>query len=241
MSRKQARASRRPLVLVFGESPNDRRAVKLLVEGLRSDLAGLVEERREPLVLIKKALPKKARSNAEKIAGIARAEAKTRRLIAVLAHEDCDALEPEHVQIAEKLERELADAGCPDPMAVAPAWEIEAWWLAFPEAVGKVVRGWRDPDDWLGKHVGVVKDAKEELRRAVRPRARHKSPPREYEERDSIAIAQNVVADGLLRSFEGGRRSTPHPSGSVRHTRSDSFEQFRVKVLAISTVEDVEA
>lgn len=105
MSRKQARTSRRPLVLVFGESQNDRRAVKLLVEGLRPDLAGLVEERREPLVFIKKALPEKARSNAEKIAGIARAEAKTKRLIAVLAHEDCDALEPEHVQIAEKLER----------------------------------------------------------------------------------------------------------------------------------------
>lgn len=59
--------------------------------------------------------------------------------------------------------------------------------------------------------------------------------------RDSIAIAQNIVADKLLRSFEGGRRSTPHPSGSTRHTRSDSFEQFPVKVLAISTVEDGEA
>jgi hypothetical protein len=241
VSRKPARASRKPLVLVFGESPNDRRAVKLLVEGLRPDLAGLVEERREPLVLIRKTLPKKAQSNAEKIAGIARTEARTRRLIAVLAHEDCDALEPEHVQVADKLERELSDAGCPNPVAVAPAWEIEAWWLVFPEAVGKVVHGWRDPDDWLGKHVGLVKNAKEELRRVVRPRARHKSAPRAYQERDSIAIAQNVVADGLLPSFDGVHRGTPHPSGSTRRTRSESFGQFRLKVLAISTVEDVEA
>lgn len=237
MSRKQARAQQRPIVLVFGESEHDRRAIRRLVEGLRPDLAGLVEERREPLVLIKRALPDKARSNAEKIAGIARAEARTRKVVAVLAHEDCDALEPEHIRVAEKLEKELSRAGCPNPTAVTPAWETETWWLIFPEAVGKVVQGWRDPDDWLGKDVGRVEHAKEKLARAVQPRPPRKAPPRGYHERDSIAIAQNIVADGLLRSFEGGRRSTPHPSGSTRHTRSASFEHFRLKVLAISTVE----
>lgn len=241
MSRKQARAQQRPIVLVFGESEHDRRAIKLLVEGLRPELARLVEERRQPLVLIKNALPEKARSNAEKIAGIAKIEAKTRKVVAVLAHEDCDAVEPEHVWVAERLERELTDAGCPSPTAVAPAWETETWWLIFPEAVGKVVQGWRDPDDWLGKDVGRVEHAKERLAKAVQPRPARKKPPRAYHERDSITIAQNIVADGLLRSFEGGRRGTPHRSGSVRHTRSASFEQFRVKVLAISTVEDVEA
>lgn len=241
MSRKQARAQQRPIVLVFGESEHDRRAIKLLVEGLRPELAGLVEERRQPLVLIKNALPEKARSNAEKIASIARIEARARRVVAVLAHEDCDALEPDHVRVAEKLEKELSDAGCPHPAAVTPAWETETWWLIFPEAVGKIVHGWRVPDDWLGKDVGRVEHAKEKLAKAVQPRSSRKSPPRTYHERDSIAIAQNIVADKLLRSFEGGRRSTPHPSGSARHTRSASFEQFRVKVLAISTVEDVEA
>lgn len=241
MSRKQAHAQQRPIVLVFGESEHDRRAIKRLVEGLRPDLSGLVEERREPLVLIKGALPEKARSNAEKIAGVARIAARTRRVIAVLAHEDCDAIEPEHVRVAEKLERELTDAGCPSPIAVAPAWETETWWLIFPEAVGKVVQGWREPDDWLGKDVGRVEHAKEKLAKAVQPRPPRRSPPRAYHERDSIAIAQNIIADGLLRSFEGGRRGTPHPSGSTRHTRSASFEQFRRRVLAISAVEDSEA
>jgi hypothetical protein len=93
---------------------------------------------------------------------------------------------------------------------------------------------------WLGKHVGLVKDAKEELERAVQPRARQKSAPREYEERDSTTIAQNIVADGLLRSFDGTHRSTPHPSGGTRRTRSDSFGHFRTKVLAIGAVEDPE-
>ena len=177
MSRKQQRARQRPIVPVFGESEHDRRAIKLLVEGLRPELAGLVEKRRQPLVLIKNTLPEKARSNAEKI---------------------------------------------------------------FPEAVGKVVQGWREPSDWLGKDVGRVEDAKEQLAKAVQPRPLRKSPPRAYHERDSIAVAKNIVADGLLRSFEGGRRSTPHPSGSARHTRSASFEQFRIKVLAIATVDDPE-
>lgn len=241
MNRNAARVKQRPIVLVFGESEHDRGAIKRLVEGLRPDLTGLVEERRQPLVLIKGALPERARSNAEKIAGIAKTEARTRRVVAVLAHEDCDALEPDHVRVAEKLERELSDAGCPNPTAVAPAWETETWWLIFPEAVGKVVQGWREPDDWLGKDVGRVEHAKEKLAKAVQSRPPRKSPPRAYHERDSIAIAQNIVADGLLRSFEGGRRSTPHPSGSTRHTRSASFEQFRRKVLAISTVEGREA
>jgi hypothetical protein len=228
-------------VLVFGESEHDRRAIKRLVEGLRPDLVGLVEERRQPLVLIKGALPERARSNAEKIAGIAKIEARTRLVAAVLAHEDCDAIEPEHVRVAAKLEKELSDAGCPNPVAVAPAWETETWWLIFPEAVGKVVQGWREPDDWLGKDVGRVENAKEKLAKAVQPRPPRKSAPRAYQERDSIAIAQNVVADGLLPSFDGVHRGTPHPSGSTRRTRSESFGQFRLKVLAISTVGDQKA
>jgi hypothetical protein len=225
-------------VLVFGESEHDRRAIKLLVEGLRPDLAGLVEERRQPLVLIKNALPEKARSNAEKIASIAKAEARTKNVVAVLAHEDCDAIEPEHVRIAEKLENELSNAGCPNPAAVTPAWETEAWWLVFPEAVGKLVQGWREPVDWLGKDVGRVEHAKEKLARAVQPRASRNSRPRAYHERDSVEIARNIVADGLLRSFADGHRSTLHPTGSARHTHSDSFEQFRRKVLRISAGED---
>lgn len=241
MSRKQARAERKPLVLVFGESEHDRHAIRLLVEGLRPDLAGVVEERRHPLVLIKNALPPKARSNAEEISTLAKVAGKTKKVVAVLAHEDCDAVEPEHVRISNKLEKELQDAGCPNPIAVTPAWEMETWWLVFPEAVGKVVEGWRDPTDWLGRDVGRVEHAKEMLASAVQPRPPRKSSPRAYHERDSIAIARNILADDLLSSFDGGRRSTPHPSGSVRHTRSGSLEHFRVKVLRISMTRDSES
>ncbi|HEX7838263.1 MAG TPA: hypothetical protein VF469_12400 [Kofleriaceae bacterium] len=234
MSRKAARSPGRPLVLVFGESEHDSRAIKALVAGLAPGLKHSVEHRRQPLVLIKNALPKKARSNAEKIADLARIEGRVRRVLAVLAHEDCDAIEPEHLEVADRIESELRSVGCPNPIAVTPAWEIEAWWLIFPEAVGKLVEGWREPSDWLGRDVGRLKDAKEQLSRAVQPRPAGRSSPRAYHERDSIEIAQNIVADGLLTSFADGRRSTRHAGGSLKHTRSGSFEQFRQKVLRIA-------
>lgn len=224
---------RAAVVLVFGESENDRRAIRHLVHGLRPDLKGKVQERRSPLVLMKGALPERSRENADEIAVLAKAAARHDEVLAVLAHQDCDEVEPAHETVATKIETELEGAGCPNPIGVTPAWEIETWWLVFPEAVGKVVKGWRDPDDWIGKDVGTVRDSKEALRRAVRPRARRPASPRDYEERDSIGVAENIAVDGLLASFKDGRRSTPHPTGSTQHTYSRSFERFRSRILKI--------
>ena len=226
---RRDRGTRDPVVLVFGESENDRRAIKHLVRGLRSDLR--VEERRAPLVLIKGALPTTARSNAEKIASVVRQEGGP--VLAVLAHQDCDDLEPAHEAAAASIEAALSTAGCPGPIGVTPAWEMEAWWMVFPEAVGKIVTGWRDPDDWIGRDVGLVRHAKEELKKAVQPRPRRASPPRDYEERDSIDVARNIADDGLIGSFDADHRATPHPSGGRKLTRSRSFERFRKRVLGI--------
>jgi len=227
-------AKKRPVVLVFGESDNDTKAVRHLVEGLRPDLSGIVEPRRHPLVLIKNATPERAKNNAQRIASVVRHEMVVRNVLGVLAHEDCDAVEPAHVAAAEKIERELKDALCECvTVAVTPAWEMEAWWMVFPEAVGQIVKGWRDPDDWIGKNVGVVPNAKECLARAVQPRRRQPSPPREYEEHDSIQIAANVMRDGLLASFQDGRRASHATNGVPRLTLAASFEAFRAKILAL--------
>src|SRR4051812_22794320 len=98
------RLERRPIVLVFGENEHDRSAIRHLAEGLRPDLAGAVETRRKPLVLIKGATPEKARSNADQIAKLSRQEAAARDVIAVLLHADCDDLEPAHVAASMKIE-----------------------------------------------------------------------------------------------------------------------------------------
>jgi len=104
--------------------------------------------------------------------------------------------------------------------------------MVFPEAVGPIVKGWRNPDDWVGKNVGVVDNAKERLAKAVRPRGTRKSKPREYHERDSIQIAENIAANGSLASFANGVRTTT-VGGSKRQTRCASLERFRLKVLSL--------
>jgi hypothetical protein len=212
---------------------HDRRAICQLATGLRPDFKGSIETRRSPLVLIKNARPEKARTNAEDIAKLVKQETAARDVVAVLAHEDCDATEPAHVAAATKIEGALASAGCPGrPVGVTPAWEIEAWWLVFPEAVAPVVKGWREPNDWVVKDVGKAEHAKEALTRALRPR-RIDRKVRDYSEADSIEIARNVVAMELLASFEDDFRRVSGKGVATVRTRSSSFGAFRAKVLAL--------
>lgn len=232
--RSRAKGSRRALVLVFGEDDHDRRAISRLASGLRPELYGCVEARRTPLVLIKNANPGKARSNAEQIARLVRQESAARDVIAVLAHQDCDELEPAHESAAASIEKALGDAGCPGTaIAVTPAWELESWWLLFPEAVAPVVKGWRTPDNYLGRDIGQVRDSKEALTRAVRPSS-HKTQPRPYAEADSISIAENIVKLRLLQSFDGDHRETRGKGVAAQRTRSASFGAFRRKVLRLA-------
>ncbi|GAB4196368.1 MAG: hypothetical protein OHK0013_03530 [Sandaracinaceae bacterium] len=235
--RQGAERRRRPVVLVFGESENDTGAIKRLTRALRPDLDADVEVRRTPLVLIKGALPERAAENADEIANVAKSAAKIRPVLAVLAHQDCDAVEPAHEEAAELIENGLRNAGCPGvPIAVTPAWETETWWMVFPEAVGAVVQGWREPDDWIGKDVGKVEKSKEKLASAVQPRPKRKDKaPRAYRESDSIAIADNIATSGSLTSFEHDARVTHASNGSARRTRCASFGRFRARVLAISS------
>jgi hypothetical protein len=118
---------------------------------------------------------------------------------------------------------------------VTPAWEIEAWWLVFPDAVVGVVDGWREPRDWIGKDVGKVENAKEALTKAVRPIGGRRKT-RDYHEADSIEIARNVVSLNLLRSFENDHRTTPGRGVATTRTRSMSFGDFRRKLLALPRV-----
>lgn len=220
----------KPRLLVFGEDEHDRKALQQLVEGLRPSFKGCVEVRRRPLVLIKNTEAKKASKNATEIGKVAKQEAALHRIVAVVAHEDCDALEPAHEHVGAKIEAALNAAGSPGtPVAATPAWELETWWMVFPEAVRRVVPTWREPSDWLGKNVGSVANSKEALKRAVRAKG-----AREYEERDSIAIARAIVELGLLSSFDRGRRRTAGKGAAERLTFCASFERFRAKVLALA-------
>ncbi|WNG26199.1 hypothetical protein F0U62_20845 [Cystobacter fuscus] len=203
MSRKKQARARPPLVLVFGEDENDTRSIRELIEALRPDLAGKVQHRRQPLVLIKDARPEDVPERARKIAEAVDIERATSEVVCVFAHEDQDGLEPAHEATCQKIEAALLKAGCP-AHAVVPAWELEAWWFMWPEAVQAVrPRSWRLPDDHLGKQVGRIRDAKEELRRRLVPKElkpeKRKGFPH-YQESDSPAIARQVREKKLART-----------------------------------------
>ncbi len=197
------KADKRPsLVLIFGESENDTKSIRELIEGLRPDLVGKVKPLREPLVLIKNARPEDVPERARKIADAVDINRATNDVACVFAHEDCDDIEPKHEAACAKIEAACAKAGCP-AHAVVPAWELEAWWFMWPEAVQAVrPKSWRTPDDHLGKRVGLIRNAKEELRKRVIPKnlkpEKRKGFP-DYEESDSPAIARHVRERGLVR------------------------------------------
>jgi hypothetical protein len=161
--------SRRPsIVLVFGEDDHDRECIKILLEGLRPDLARRVQKRRQPLVLIKNANPADVPDRAQRIATVVEAERESVEIAGVFAHEDCDEVEPAHEVLAKKIEDALRAAGC-EAHAVAPAWEMEAWWFLWPAAVKAANPSWRAPDAHLGQNVGMICNAKQELQRRVVP------------------------------------------------------------------------
>jgi hypothetical protein len=123
--------------------------------------------------------------------------------------------------VAAKIEAALRGAGL-EGHAVAPAWEMEAWWFLWPEAVKAAFPSWRAPDDHAGRNVGMIRDAKEELRRRVIPPKAKKGKAGfiGYRESDAPRIAEHVVALDLLRS-----------PGAI----SKSYERFVQSVAACKT------
>lgn len=205
--------SRKPsIVLVFGEDDHDRECIKILLEGLRPDLTRRVQKRRQPLVLIKNANPADVPDRAQRIANVVEAERETVEVASVFAHEDCDKVEPAHEVVARKIEDALRATGC-DAHAVAPAWEMEAWWFLWPEAVKAANPSWRAPDDHVGENVGMIRNAKEEFqRRVVPPKAKAgRSGFVGYRESDAPRIAAKVVEMGLL---------------DVKQAISNSYDRF---------------
>jgi hypothetical protein len=185
------------VVLVFGEGANDTGAVKELVLALRSEPVR-VETRRAPIVLVKGKDKARDRKNLAEIAAVVKAEQRLGKCCAVVAHRDCDDLEPAHERIASTLERGLLDQGIEQVVAAVAAWEIEAWWFLWPDAALAVNSKWRRPEPPIPE-VGRIENAKEAFRQALRPRARNQRP-RDYAESDSPKIAAQVRALGLIDS-----------------------------------------
>jgi hypothetical protein len=160
-------------------------------------MRGRLAIRRGPLLLVKNTQPGKIATRADKAAQLLTAEHTKAPVACVFMHEDADAVEPAHIRICEEKERVLRARGHA-VHAVTPAWEIESWWLMWPDAVGGLRANWKTPDKYRGRNVGAVQNAKEELRKLLRPPGVPRSF-RTYEELDSPSIAQRIRDLGLAR------------------------------------------
>ena len=202
-----------PVVLVFGEDANDTKAIAALIEALCPELIGRVYMRREPLLLVKGVKVNEVAKKAEKAARALTAEKAKGRVVCIFLHEDADTFEPGHARLSLEKENALRKHGH-EVHAVTPAWEIEAWWLLWPDAVASYRESWRSPRAYVGRRVGIIEDPKKELRRLLRP-ANARTKFKNYEEMDSPAIAAIVRDKGLANSPQG---------------QSESYDRFRRSV-----------
>ena len=212
---RQGRSSRslKKTVLVFGESHNDSQAICALVEALRPDLQ--VRAYRSPTVLIHQNSLNRTniRKNIAQIKAVATAAAARDRIVAIVLHKDCDAVEPAHTGLANAVESQMG-ANAYISIAAAPAWEMETWWYLWPDAVSAYHPTWRRLGR-SGTSVGLIQNAKETLIRELRVKGGNS---RDYTESDAIGIAQYVRNLGIIGA-----------TNAISH----AFTEFRAKVTAI--------
>jgi hypothetical protein len=215
---------RRNTVIIFGESENDTQTIGELFRALRPDFTGTIKPLREPPLLIKGASPGNLPKRANVLAAIVRSEEVTSRVVCVLAHEDCDAVEPAYVGLSDKIESLFREVGI-SAQAATPAWEMEAWLFLWPEASKRYRPKWRRPDNYNGSNVGMLTDAKEKYVRALRPsRAADRARVRDYRESDSPMIAAKVRELEIIDRLSA---------------TSNSYERFRNRVRSCRLKESV--
>jgi len=216
VSRIAAHSRERSSILAFGEETSDTRALAEIARSLRPDLPH-IECRKKPIILGKNAHTKKRRSAAEEIVAlIAASTARGCQVNAVILHRDLDNTERDETvtsfskdgsgELAEIISADMR-AACASGgisvkiIAAVPAYEIEAWWFLWPEAVAKHRPGWDKLQDRTGQRVDMIVDAKKSLQRALRRPDNKKIP--EYSESDGLHIVRHAVKLGILKAPKG--------------------------------------
>jgi hypothetical protein len=84
------------------------------------------------------------------------------------------------------------------PIAAVPAWEMETWWMLFPEALSRVRACWRKVD-YTKRKVGLIENSKEVLQKDLRPKQKNGRKCPDYAESNSERIAEEIALQGLAR------------------------------------------
>jgi hypothetical protein len=215
MKAKSRHREKRPVVLVFGEDNNDREAIAHLVRAIRTD-APDIKPVRKPVILRMDIKPETRKSLANQISKSVAAHSVVSRVVAVVAHRDCDRVEPISKAHSDDLLSTLSAEGIRQAVAVTPAFEIEAWWYLWPEAVAAVRPCWTSIAHRKGQDTGRIENAKETLRRDLHRSSSENCP--KYRESDSATIANKIKQMNCISRY---------------NAHSESFLRFYQSITAL--------
>lgn len=205
MSRRRiAKPADRGVVVLAGESSNDRRMLASFIKAAHPALAATVTltEITDPVRLRKKSgteLATAASILVNKARGKARLKAG--EFIGIVVHEDMDACPgPTYDTARNAVSMALKKAtGTSSSVYALAAAESEAWLLLFPDAFTRYHSSWKIPAAWQGKDSGRRQRPKEDLENLL-------TSPR-FRESDGPEIASTALKNGLLARTKGNNRS----------------------------------
>ncbi|MFJ1712207.1 hypothetical protein ACIPJN_10365 [Streptomyces sp. NPDC086796] len=192
------------MVVLAGESANDRRMLAAFIKATHPDLAATVTltEITDPVRLRKKSgaeLATAASTLVSKARGKARLKAG--EFVGIAVHEDMDACPgPAYDTARKSVSAALSKAsGASSSVYALAAAESEAWLLLFPGAFTLYRPSWKIPATWQGKDSGRRQTPKEDLEGLL-------TSPR-FRESDGPEIVAAALAQGLLAAPKGSNRS----------------------------------
>ncbi|MGC5343081.1 hypothetical protein ACPXCE_16145 [Streptomyces sp. DT24] len=197
-------AQSRGIVVLAGESANDRRMPAGFIKAAHPGLAAAVTltEITDPVRLRKKSgtdlaaaagtLVRKARGKAKLKAG---------EFVGIAVHEDMEACPGAgYDTVRRAVTAALAKAsGSASSVYALAAAESEAWLLLFPEAFPLYRASWKIPAQWHGRDAGRRRTPEEDLEaQLISPR---------FREGDGPEIISKALTEGLLPAPNGSNRS----------------------------------
>lgn len=196
------RATRKPVVVIAGEDGNDRKSLRILLEGTCPEMRGRLVEIKDSVRLRRASGPTlRDRVSVLYRKARARAEREQADLACLFVHEDWDDVDSDHCEAARRCVQQALDVTLQRSHYILVVWEIEAWLLLFPAAVSAVISSWAVPTRYRGRDTGRLVDPKRILRSECSVGARR------YQEADAPTILRRVVEDGHLHAVTGTNRS----------------------------------
>lgn len=196
------RAIKKPIIVVAGESANDRAVLRCFLEAFCPEMLGRIVFLNDKVPL-RDASAATLNDRVRHFALLVRAKAARERasIAAVFLHEDLDDVDSMRYEtVRERVQRALARE-LENAHYVLAVWEIEAWLLLFPEAVTSFVNGWQVPTKRRGRDTGKFQDPKRIFKDEI------SKVGTRYRESDAPAIANHIVALGKHVAPIGSNRS----------------------------------